>query len=296
MKRMFTCDELQNENLYLYAPDDSRVVKEILEEQRKYKWGYSRREKFFKETYEDYDKFITLIAKFFKELKLDNNAITLSVILRKLILDGYFSKDNIFTADKSGMFYDVPLLEGMDIIDGKGCCRHLANFYSSIFKKLDMFDFSFSCYYAPDDYLDDIAFLQLCNHVAPLIKHNNVIYCYDCYTNMLLKSVNGFTMEQILRDTDNHTRDRFFYKPSACVMGGSISYKEALDMINVLKENSKKETITYDDFINIRSDCLRIFNSNTELFGDLKSDAKKYTKKLAKDLRNAEIEFIDSLY
>ena len=47
MRRQYTCDELQNENLYLYASSNSRVVKEILNEQERYVWGYSRREDFF---------------------------------------------------------------------------------------------------------------------------------------------------------------------------------------------------------------------------------------------------------
>lgn len=298
MKQKYEVNELQNENLYLYAHKNSLIVKEILFEQLRFKWGGKRYKEFYAEAIAEYNKLINLIARFIKELNLDNNAIILCMILKKLIFRGYFSKDNKFDSRKNGMFYDVNFLEGMDIVAGMGCCRHFAGFYSDIFKKLGLFNYIFTCYFGDGDCSLDEAFLESCNHAANLIKYEDVIYCYDCYSNVILKSIDGFTMSEISGGNVHSKKDnyKFFYKPSASVMMSNNSYEEALNMIEMLKENCKKDVIDYNIYLQFLEEIAIIFYSNTELFADLKFEAKKYTKKIATHLRDGQREYIDSLY
>ncbi len=293
MKKKYEANELQNENLYLYVNKNSAIVKEILFEQVRFKWDGERGKKFFAETINEYNKLINLIARFVKELNLDNNAIILSLILRKLIFDGYFSKDNKFDAIKKEMFYDVNFFEGMDIIAGMGCCRHFAGFHSDIFKKLEIFNYIFTCYFDDGNCTLDEAFLNSCNHAANLIKYDDVIYCYDYYSNVILKSIDGFTMSEISNKKDKF---KYFFKPSASVMTSDNSYDMVLDMIKELEENSKKEAISYNDYLEFIKEAAKIFYGNIELFGDLKTEAKKYTKKIATSLRDGQKDYLDSLY
>lgn len=293
----YDVEELENEKKYLLASKDSDIVKQIIKEQSRFLGDAYCREDYFLESMDGYNKIINLIAKLVKELKIEKNSIVLSIILRKLILDGYFSVDNKFNATTEGSFYDINLLEGLDIINGNGCCRHLAKFNQDLFKVLNIYNRIITCYYGTLGESLDSVFSMCSNHAANLIKYDDTIYGYNCYENYIFKSENGFVFNRIVDLSSEKKKEyRLFYKPSATVMISETSYDEAISFIKILNSNSRNKMISYDDFLQFQRDAKKVLFDNKELFDDLKEDSKKYTKKISTSLRNEYNELIDDLY
>ena len=165
----YSYDDLENESLYLDADKDSIIVKEILARQSHYEYQMNNTKFYYDDAISDYNQFIKIIAEFIRELKLEDNSIILSILLRRLLFNGYFSKNNFFKADSKQLFHDVDLFLGMDIIDGRGCCRHLANFYNAIFKEIGYYSQIFPCYYGGMNCTLSEASVNNANHAANLI-------------------------------------------------------------------------------------------------------------------------------
>ena len=297
MGHRYDVKDLENEKKYLLASKNSDIVKQIMKEQSRFLGDAYFRKDYFLESMDGYNKIINMIAKLVKELKIENNSIVLSIILRKLILDGYFSVDNRFNPTTKGDFYDINLLEGLDIISGNGCCRHLAKFNQDIFKILNIYNRIISCYYGTDGESLDSVLSMSSNHAVNLIKYDDTIYGYNCYENYIFKSKNGFVFNRIVDlNRDQKKEYKLFYKPSATVMISETSYDDAISFIKILNRNSRNKMISYDDFLQFQRNAKKVLSDNKELFDDLKEDSKKYTKKISTSLRNEHIELIDDLY
>ena len=287
--------DLQNENLYLNIDNNSKIIKEIMLEQSCHRGRIDKAKDYYNNSIVDYNQFIKLIAQIIKELKLTNNSIALSILLRKLIFNGYFSKDTSFKADSKESFYDVESFEGMDIIDGKGCCRHLASFYHAIFTEIGNYSQIFPCYLGNIDCTLSEAFVNPANHAANLIKNDGLIYVYNSFTNGILRPIDKFTVEKIV-DYENYIPTKYYYKPSAGVMTCSFNFDEAMNIMKLLEEDSKRDHIDYAKYQEIKKEANAIFMKNNSLFEDLKSESKKYTKKISDGMKQAYRDVIDDYY
>ena len=288
-------DTLQNENLYLGADKDSAIIKEIMTRQLYYRQNASEENRYYSDAISYYNKFIKLIAQFIKELGLGDNSIVLSILLRKLLFEGYFSKDNCFKADSKQSFYDIGFFEGMDVIRGKGCCRHLASFHDAIFKELGNYSQIFTCYYGSLDTTLSEALVNSANHAANLIKSDGLIYVYDSFRNYILRPIDRFTVEGIV-DYEEYIPIKFYYKPSVGVMACHTTFDEGMNMLNLLEEDSKKTHINYIKYMEHKKLVEDIFLKNYISFVDFKSEGKKYTRKIFDGMKQGYVGLVEDFY
>ena len=249
---------------------------------------------FYEDSIKSYNEFIEMIAKFITEFKLENNSILLSILIRKLLYNGYFSKDNMFKENDKGPFYDIELYQGMDIVNGKGCCRHLAGFHNDLFKKLNIDSSIIYCYVGNFDTSLNEASLNNANHAANLIMFDGIYYTYDYIRDCLLRFANDFLIEEITRDKKPY---KFYYKPLTDMKMNKKTYEQMAYSFERLRMLSgKMPQIDYDTYLSFKREAIRFYYNNGSLFGDLRNESKKYDKKICNELKSGYDEEVSDFY
>ena len=241
--------------------------------------------KYYGKCIEEYYEFIRLSAKLLSELKVKDNLIVLSMLLRILILEGYFSVKNEFSSSASD-YCDVFHHWGMDIVGGKGRCRHVASFYNDIFKELDVPGDILYCISSIDkDFSLKMGLASCSNHMINTIFYNNVFYGYDFFSNSILKFINSFMMAEIIPE-DTVYEDimlKMCYKFSTDMMFG-VCREEILKKMKNFLESSKSVSIDYAKCKEFRENAYDIFHSNKYLLRDFRRSTKKLKREISEDM------------
>lgn len=212
---------------------------------------------------DDYKQLIEVIAKIIKELKLENNPLTLSIILHKLILAGYFSDDYKFALTTDGYFHDVKPYWGMDIIDGKGCCRHLASFQDDVFRKTGIFSNTLHCYITNSVLSLPKRKLPEDNHAINILLYDGIIYAYDCTTNTFYRNAE----KSILSEIYNIKPSSIFYRtiPDSIVSENTTN-KDKEFILKGLEKAS--ESMDYNRYIDLKMESDSILRKNNSALRD----------------------------
>lgn len=248
--------------------------------------------KYYSECIEEYNEFIKLSAKLLSELKANDNPIVLSMLLRILILRGYFSVKNKFTSTSYGCF-DVFHHLGMDIVGGKGCCRHVANFYNDIFNELGVTgDILFGIVTTDKDFSLKQALSSCSNHVLNTLFYDDIVYGYDFFSDNVLKFINSFVMRAIISEDKSNDYEKeivkMYYKISTNMMFG-VYREEILKKLKIFLESSKRESIDYVRCKEFKDNAYDIFYSNKYLLRDFKRCSKKLKREIAYDMEASYI-------
>ena len=294
MAKSYTLDDIQKENLYLNAGRDSEIGLQILKyRDLRYRLAFEQR-KYFDESIEEYDKYISFIAKLIKELRASLNPLVLCMVLRKLIFNGYFSIDKFVTVN-SAKFYDIRYYEGMDVLVGKACCRHVVSFCDELFKKLEITSRPMPCIRTRDKKTLKEAFSNCCNHTLSLFSHDGVDYGYDIFDDVFLKSINGFQMREIFEyESDDYRLLNAYYKPSMDMMFYGIAYDNMMERIKKMGANSRKKVIDYINLMEFVCISDSIYHGNLGLLRDFKSESKGRAKKIADSILTDYTNYINS--
>lgn len=285
MEYKYSLEELQNEKIYLLADSKSDIIKDIMNVSLERKDSLCLSGIKYNKCINDYNDLIKFAAKLIRELNVGNNSIVLSMVIRELIFNGYFSNKNIFEPVMSRNYYDVYGFEGLDIVNGKGCCRHVVSFYNDLFKKLGVFNYITPCYITTDKNvcLND-AFGMGANHVLSSISYDDAIYGYDCYTNAFLKFIDAFTMLEIFDNNSKFETLKCYYKPSVEAMMYGLTYNGMYERLKCFRESSTKNYIDYSMYLEFKCNALDIYHNNKRLLKDFKRETKKLTRKISSEL------------
>lgn len=84
-----------------------------------------------------YKKIISILSKFTSEMAIDNNnPISLYVIFSYLLWNGYLSNNKSFSFSNKDL-YSLDGFFGFDVVNGKGCCRSIADMLKDLLKNLN---------------------------------------------------------------------------------------------------------------------------------------------------------------
>ena len=154
-KNSFAIDAIESERIFM---------KETIEEEK-------RR---FGELYYSYDEFINKVVKLIKELKLPNNEISYSIVIRELIKNGCFSLDGNFSL-RLGNINELYSKLGVNVVLGYGCCRHVCYFHKDVMDKV--FDNGECLFVSVTDFKNRISGMKKpATHSINLITHKDVLY------------------------------------------------------------------------------------------------------------------------
>ena len=155
----------------------------------------------------NYDEFITMVAKYLKQIGL-KNPLEYSMFIKLLIDKGYLSQNLLLEKKGPKENQEITSSLGTSIIIGNGCCRHYTKMHQDIFNKLDLPFFMFYCYQGETPYpsIKD----EEANHVISLIPYDEQVYGLEIYSGYRLFGFKDpFTLEEISTKTHYTLR----YKP-----------------------------------------------------------------------------------
>ena len=107
-----------------------------------------------KKTYYNYQEFVYYASILVDKLS-DGSSISKANILSKLLSDGTFSVDNNFKFDT--VTGNCTMKFGIAIINGNGCCRHIADFTNDVLNMSNEQTYLYPCMI--NDKVLDVSFL-----------------------------------------------------------------------------------------------------------------------------------------
>lgn len=229
----------------------------------------------------EYKEFIKLIAKLTNELALKNNSISHSRIIALLIHNGYLSVDSVFKIPNSKseelLLKDINNFLGIDVVNGRGYCRHVSDVHEKVFQANNLYGPSISC-------LTDSNTNYLSNHEINLIEYNDVLYAHDVINLEFYKVYDEFSLEafNLCYDIDK-IFNILYYIPR----DDYIENKSKLDIltkIEKLRNNTKKAPISKQELDSIIEETNQRFKNSKSLLSDFKNETNEKIKSIIKHL------------
>ena len=222
-----------------------------------------------------YNKYILKVSDLVDELEIKDNQISTIQIITTLLLNGVFSYNGIF--EKGRGIKDILISRnGINVIDGVGCCRNVTAFIKNI---MDIDEFPCVISYISDKHL---AREKEVNHTINLIYYKGVPYGFDAYNNgNLYNMISEFEMVPF----NDKLKYYAYYKPYYDMIynGKSLSdIRQSLEYYKHVCGNhiSKEEFEEILKLTNIRmkngESLIRYFKSDTkDLICELKEEIEE---------------------
>jgi len=190
-----------------------------------------------------YDEYINLVGKLVNEVSLDNS-ISKCLLISVLTQAGVFS----FNGFEFGNVDDILNTRlGLNILNGKGCCRNLSHFTKDIFISIN-------------DYCENLAVMSLnkkdkrkstrglANHMINLIEYDSILYGFDtaCNFGTLYYFINSFELLPV----EESQKSYMYYKPYIDFVYNYWTFEHLKQKLMLLNENSGKR-ITESEYKDI---------------------------------------------
>lgn len=237
-------ENIFNEKVYL--KEDPGAMRWIKENRDEFLKRYLKEKEVFSNALKNYDSFISLVAKFIKDLGY-TSSLEISLVLEYLIRNGYLSYNMEFTDGVPNQEFEINSRFGTSILKGKGCCRNYSFMHYDIMQQLNKFIKLFYCYEK------DSIFAQpknaQANHVISLISYEDNVYGIDLYNGSRLFH---FHKPYVLKEVSSKTGYELRYKPYYEMVMGESSIEDIKKTVSIFEEYCKKGFINpmeYEDEI-----------------------------------------------
>lgn len=170
--------------------------------------------------YDKYTSFIKKASLLVDVLSLEDNFLSMILVISYLIHDGIFSINEKFEGNSEIDDFVYTKL-GINVLYGIGCCRHVSSFVNEIMDALDIPCEMFPCVTIYDDDVE-ACLIKKATHLANLIYYEENPYVFDAYNgNSLFKFDNEFLVSPINRKYAPY----LYYKPywQMCFCEDSLS-------------------------------------------------------------------------
>ena len=143
-------------------------------------------------------EYLTIIRNAYKEL-INNyaelniyfdltNPVEIHMLFVKLLHNGYLSYEDNFQYDTKGIYtYNIKNLLGIDIINGKGVCRHISAMLKDVFNKLEIRNEILPIYLYDDNSKNKLHLSG--NHVINLVSQDGKVYFLDPTSGCIWKKI-----------------------------------------------------------------------------------------------------------
>lgn len=257
-------------------------IEDIYLNQSVYQFSLERNRLKFSDSIKVYVEFVELIAKLIKEIGIPNNSISFSIIISKLIHDGYLSKNSIFISTEDlERLIDIRGFHGLDIINGYGCCRHVSSIHQDLFHQLNLCGEKIYCLKGigeePNASLRN-PFNEEADHVVNLLEYDGMYYIHDVLCRRFYQFNDGFTMKRY--PYGDNVFEKLYYKPLLDMIFNNSSQDDVLNKILTFQECSKESYMTANEFNEIVDETNNEYNKKKDILDDFKQISQGYTKKI----------------
>lgn len=264
-----------------YYLDENRKeeIDYLLESQKIWQFGIEEERQTYATLINDYNSYIKKISKLINELDYGKDNLSKLCIITKLIHNGIFSYEQVFTRENDTSTILNSRL-GLNIIDGSGCCRHISEFIWDVIPESRVI----TCVTECKNPLKNEA-----NHMINLGEYNGEFYGFDAYNGgRILKFEDEFKIVPV----DDTIKTYFNYKPYAEIIYYKRSLEEIREFLNYCKENKGVLSRKDELFIYFLTDkCLEIKTSK-DMISDFRSDTRLELDNIEEQIKEIKIKRI----
>ncbi|MBQ1813101.1 MAG: hypothetical protein II119_04065 [Bacilli bacterium] len=222
-----------------------------------------------------YDEFLKLYSEYLNEISIPNNPISKLENVSSLLWEGLFSYEDSF--EYMPIESTFASKQGVDVVLGKGVCRHVSSFTTDLLLKSGTYCEDFLCF---------SSYSQLCetldgnaaNHQANLLKYDGNYYVYDVLSNRLLRFISPIEL------TDYSGECFLYYKPKLDLQCGFISLEELEMKLIGFNSSSNSIGIERKEYDEIVKETTILFARKLKLLSELKSESDKIKVKIYKGI------------
>ena len=251
-----------------YLSSDNENDIEQLDE---YRYGIKETAK--KELLDNYDliekyyEYINMISSFLNGLHLESS-LEYALAIRHMIFNGILSYNNKFNSKIYKFDKELYSKSGINIINGEGCCRNVADLYYDIMNSLDMYCKKYYCFQSCIKFKPLVNKSQA-NHLANIIMYNDNLYVMDLYNNNLCK----FISSNIAKVISFGTKEFLIYKPYCEYIFEDKELKDIKENILLFESASNKISLNeYNWSHDLRQHINRIIASKDIFFREFGND------------------------
>lgn len=218
-----------------------------------------------------YDEFLKLYSEYLNEISISNNPISKLENISSLLWEGLFSYADSFEYMPIDSTFTSK--QGIDVILGKGVCRHVASFATDLLLKSGTYCEDFLCYSSEirvHETLDGNA----ANHQANLLMYDESYYVYDVLSNKLLRFISPIEV------TDYDSKCFLYYKPKLDLECGFMGLEDLEKKLVEFHYSSNSKSISKKEYEEIVRETAYLYAKNLKLLPDLKSESDKIKVKI----------------
>lgn len=281
----YSCYLMEEENeintlINLFYNSESELGRAIIDKQVQYASAVKANELLYGKNIIAYKTFIQLATKVIKEIGLPNNEISYSLVISRLIHDGFISENLFFflTENKNKVF-DISGYLGIDIVNGYGCCRHVSGIHRDLFNDMELFNDDLPCTSVPTYVSLKQAIEMPANHSVNLLKYNGLYYIHDALNKKFYTFNNGITMKQYPNNVEIMPK-KLFYKPEYDIIINNTTFSEVKEKIKDYSYDSMKSHISVSELRDIMDETNLQYDRNKDVLGDFVQEARLYIRRI----------------
>lgn len=263
-----------DERCYLSENNDLER-KYILNEQEAWNCMYEIETNNYSPLINSYNLYIELVKKLIDEVTPSKDDLSKIHIIMNLLMDGIFSYSDKFELT-SGHIDILYSNTGINILYGKGSCRHVSGFISDIMPGSRIL----TCVGEKDNPYESEG-----NHTINLIDYNGKKYGFDAINGGILYNfISEFEMVPIDKEIKPHLN----YKPYGEIMFFRRSFEEIKELLEQIKKNGNS-TISYEQLSDIALSSQLSIASNMDIIEDFLSDSRSQVRSIKEKIKEMKI-------
>lgn len=259
-----------------YLGDNSKLEREyILNKQKEWNVICDCEKANYASLITDYNLYIELVRKLIGEFSPKDDNLSKIYTIMYLLMDGIFSYSDKFqfTSGHIDILHSKP---GVNILHGKGSCRHVSGFISDVMPQSKVL----TCVGEVNTPYESEG-----NHVINLIEYNGKKYGFDATNKGILYNfISEFEMKPVNADVN----DCLNYKPYGEIMFFKRSFEEIREFLEQIKENGNS-TISYEQLSDIALSSQLSIASNMDIIEDFLSDSRSQVRNIKEKIKEIKI-------
>lgn len=220
-----------------------------------------------KKIFDIYNKCIEEVAKYVEKVSIPYNELSIAMLVEYLYHAEYLKhqiKNNRENFCNCGIY----------TLSGNGVCRHTSSFLYDVFKKIGIPIEMYTCKLLDNENKLTDSILGASTHVANVIEYDNNKYVFDLINYGIIAKFKSMSSSETLC---RNREDSWFleYKPTRLLMYEKVTLNDIKSRLLEYEECSKKESITYDEYIEVMKETYgKIF----EHYGMMKKFKRRYNR------------------
>lgn len=249
--------------------------KYILNEQKEWNYMYEKEANNYSQLINSYKSYIELVKKLIEEITPSKDNLSKIHTIMNMMMDGIFSYSDNFELT-SGHIDILYSNTGINILYGKGSCRHISGFISDVMPDSKIL----TCVGEKDNPYESEG-----NHTINLIDYDGKKYGFDGTNGGILYNfISEFEMKPVNADV----KDSLNYKPYGEIMFFRRSFVEIKELLEQIKKNGSS-TISHEQLSDIALSSQLSIASNMDIIEDFLSDSRSQIRSIKEKIKEMKI-------